>query len=400
MRLSTGHALERSLELIQLRQQALNESHERVSSGKRILRASDDPGATARAERALATSARADANQRGLEASRNAMLQAESTLGDASNLLQHARELIVQAGNPINTDAQRQTLASAIRDTRKQLLETANRGDGAGGFLFGGQGVAAPPFVDTVGGVQFRGTSGQILTASGEPLPMTVDGDHTWLRANTGNGVFVTAPAAANSRGAWIDPGRVADPSALSGDDYAVVFTVTTAPPATSYAITQNGAPTAITAAPYVAGRSISIDGMELVVNGVPADGDRFDITPSTPSMSVLDALESTAAQLGAGLRSGAQVAQTVSMGLRDLDQGLNQLIAVRARLGETLGSIDGAEGRIAESKLLATTERSAAEDVDMAQAVSEFQNRQTSYDAALKAYSMVQRLSLFEYLR
>ena len=69
------------------------------------------------------------------------------------------------------------------------------------------------------------------------------------------------------------------------------------------------------------------------------------------------------------------------------------------ARLGETLGSIDGAEGRIAESKLLATTERSAAEDVDMAQAVSEFQNRQTSYDAALKAYSMVQRLSLFEYL-
>ncbi len=397
MRLSTGHALERSLEMIQLRQQALNESHERVSSGKRILRASDDPGATARAERALATSARSDANQRGLEASRNAMLQAESALGDATNLLQHARELIVQAGNPINTDAQRQTLASAIRDTRKQLLETANRGDGAGGFLFGGQGVAAPPFVDTVGGVQFRGTSGQILTASGEPLPMTVDGDHTWLRANTGNGVFVTA---ATSRGAWIDPGRVADPSALSGDDYAVVFTVATAPPATSYAITRNGAPTAITAAPYTAGRSISIDGMELFIHGVPADGDRFDITPSTPSMSVLDALESTAAQLGAGMRSGAQVAQTVSMGLRDLDQGLNQLIAVRAGLGETLGTIDGAEGRIAETKLLATTERSAAEDVDMAQAVSEFQNRQTSYDAALKAYSMVQRLSLFEYLR
>lgn len=397
MRLSTGHALERSLEMIQLRQQALNESHERVSSGKRIQRASDDPGATARAERALATSARSDANQRGLEASRNAMLQAESALGDATNLLQHARELIVQAGNPINTDAQRQTLASAIRDTRKQLLETANRGDGAGGFLFGGQGVAAPPFVDTVGGVQFRGTSGQILTASGEPLPMTVDGDHTWLRANTGNGVFVTA---ATSRGAWIDPGRVADPSALSGDDYAVVFTVATAPPATSYAITRNGAPTAITAAPYTAGRSISIDGMELFIHGVPADGDRFDITPSTPSMSVLDALESTAAQLGAGMRSGAQVAQTVSMGLRDLDQGLNQLIAVRAGLGETLGSIDGAEGRIAETKLLATTERSAAEDVDMAQAISEFQNRQTSYDAALKAYSMVQRLSLFEYLR
>jgi flagellar hook-associated protein 3 FlgL len=31
---------------------------------------------------------------------------------------------------------------------------------------------------------------------------------------------------------------------------------------------------------------------------------------------------------------------------------------------------------------------------------VSEFQARQTNYDAALKAYSMVQRLSLFDYIR
>ena len=34
------------------------------------------------------------------------------------------------------------------------------------------------------------------------------------------------------------------------------------------------------------------------------------------------------------------------------------------------------------------------------AEAISKFQNMQTGYDAALKSYSMVQRLSLFEYLR
>ena len=32
-------------------------------------------------------------------------------------------------------------------------------------------------------------------------------------------------------------------------------------------------------------------------------------------------------------------------------------------------------------------------------QAISEFQNKQSSYDAALKTYSMVQRMSLFQYL-
>ena len=56
-------------------------------------------------------------------------------------------------------------------------------------------------------------------------------------------------------------------------------------------------------------------------------------------------------------------------------------------------------ELRIADNKLEAQTERSAAEDLDMVQAISDFQNRQTGYDAALKAYSLVQRMSLFNYI-
>ncbi len=53
----------------------------------------------------------------------------------------------------------------------------------------------------------------------------------------------------------------------------------------------------------------------------------------------------------------------------------------------------------ITQTRLAAQTERSTAEDLDMVQAISEFQNRQTGYDAALKAYSLVQRMSLFNYI-
>ena len=35
-----------------------------------------------------------------------------------------------------------------------------------------------------------------------------------------------------------------------------------------------------------------------------------------------------------------------------------------------------------------------------MIAAISDFQNKQTGYDAALKTYAQVQRLSLFDYLR
>ena len=34
-----------------------------------------------------------------------------------------------------------------------------------------------------------------------------------------------------------------------------------------------------------------------------------------------------------------------------------------------------------------------------MVQALSDFQNKQSGYDAALKTYSMVQKLSLFQYI-
>jgi flagellar hook-associated protein 3 FlgL len=60
----------------------------------------------------------------------------------------------------------------------------------------------------------------------------------------------------------------------------------------------------------------------------------------------------------------------------------------------------DGLSSRWADGRFAAQSERSAAEDLDMVEAISGYQNKQTSYDAALKAYAMVQRLSLFEYIR
>ena len=110
--------------------------------------------------------------------------------------------------------------------------------------------------------------------------------------------------------------------------------------------------------------------------------------------------LDRVAAELQTGGRSKAQVAQTVASGLRDIDASIGNLQLQRAMAGESLNRIDAVEGRLAETKLAAQTERSLAEDLDMVQALSDFQNKQTGYDAALKTYSMVQRMSLFEYLR
>ena len=57
-------------------------------------------------------------------------------------------------------------------------------------------------------------------------------------------------------------------------------------------------------------------------------------------------------------------------------------------------------DSRNQDRDLWAKSVQSDAEDLDMVQAVSDFQNKQTSYQAALQSYSIVQRMSLFDYIK
>lgn len=307
MRVTAANSFDQSIANLQRRQQQLTETQNQLTSGKRVLRASDDPAAAARAERALAAMGRADAQLRALDASRNAMQLTESSLGHAGELLQQVREKIVAAGNGSYTDSERLTLAEAIRGLRDDLLTVSNRSDGAGRYLFGGQGADTPPFVDAPGGVVYAGTAGELQAAAGESTPLSIDGRASWL----------AAPDPAN-------PGA---------------------------------------------------------------------------TLSLFAVLDRAVTQLSTPGRTAAEVAQTVSDGLADVDAVAANLGRWRARAGEALNRIDAIGERLAQGKLDAQSDRSAAEDLDLVQAISEFQSRQSGYDAALKTYSMVQRLSLFQYL-
>jgi flagellar hook-associated protein 3 FlgL len=396
MRTSTASNYQTSLDSLVDRQATLSRTQEQMTTGKRVNHASDDPAAAARAERALASERRSVANQRAVDASSNAMTLTESALGDAGGLLQSVREALVAAGNATYTDAERTGVANQIADLRNQLLAVTNRTDGAGTYLFGGQGSNQPPFIDAAGGVQFRGTTGATQAGSGEPLPLTMNGNSTFMQARTGNGVFETRTVT-SAGSAWIDSGSVTDPSLISGSSYSIQFGVVAG--ATTFSVLKDGLPTAQTNVAFAPGQAVQIDGMSAKISGQPANGDVFDIVPSTSTLTVFDVLDKAVADLKTAHRTGTQIAQTNSVNLSNLDSVLGQAISSRSQVGATMNRIDHVTERLSALKLSSQTERSNAEDLDMTQAISDFSNRQTGYDAALKAYSMVQRLSLFNYL-
>jgi flagellar hook-associated protein 3 FlgL len=396
MRISTANAFDSGITNLQNRQSDLSEAQTRLTSGKRVMRASDDPAAAARAERALAGVMRSETSQRSVEASRTAMTQTEGALSDAGELLQQAREALIAAGNASYGDAERKSLSNQLRGIREQLFNAANRSDGAGGHLFSGQGATQPPFVDAPGGVQFQGVSGQASTDPATGLPLSTDGSSTWLGARTGNGVFETQ-AGAGVANAWIGAGQVVDPAALTGSSYTLQFSVGGG--ATTYAVRKDSNPTAVTAAPYVSGQAITVDGMAVNVSGTPATGDSFQMVPAASTLSVFATLDKAVADLAATGRTSAQRLQAGSDNLRNLDSVMGTMSAARSLAGTAINRADGEDARLADQKLTNQTQRSNAEDLDMVQAISSFQNQQTGYDAALKSYSMVQRISLFQYL-
>jgi flagellar hook-associated protein 3 FlgL len=395
MRISTANTFDASVDSLVRRQTALSTAQEQLTTGKRVNRASDDPAAAARAERALAAELRTDATQRAVSASQNAMTLAESALGDAAELLQQIRETMVSAGNGSYSDAERRGMADKIAGLRDQLLTVANRQDGSGTYLFGGQSADHAPFLDAAGGVSFQGTSGQTDAASGDPLPLTVDGRAAWLSARTGNGVFVTSPTVSTGN-AWIDSGRVSDPAALTGSTYSLVFDNTAG--VITYSVMQDGAFT-VGGLPYVSGQAIVVDGLSATVTGTPATGDQFDLTPSTADLNLFNALDQAVEALNTPLRNAGQIAQSNSTYLAAVDAAMGQMQSVRSQVGETLNRIDSATGRLDDLRLASETERNNAEGLDMVRAISDFQNKQTGYDAALKSYSLVQKMSLFNYI-
>ena len=141
-RMGTANTYDNARQNLNVRQNILSGLLENLTSGKRVIRASDDPVAAAQAERALTRINRIQTEQRALEVQRNAVAQAESTLGDAVKLVQNMREIMVAAGGGTLKPEDRKTYTNQLQSLREQLTEVVNRKDTNGIPLLGALGSA------------------------------------------------------------------------------------------------------------------------------------------------------------------------------------------------------------------------------------------------------------------
>ena len=234
MRLGSANTYDRALQNLYSRQTELSNQQEKLTSGKNVNRPSDDPTGAAQAERALTRLARISSDNRSLEVQRSAITLAESTLGDATSLVQKLRELVITAGNAGYSASDRKSVAQEMRGLRDQLFALANARDANGTPLFGALGSASAPFTDSSGGVSFNGVAGQRASTE-TSIPGTMDGQAVWMNVASGNGRFALSTGTSNTGSLWTNTGQVLTPASLTGHNYTITFSVVGA--ATTYSV-------------------------------------------------------------------------------------------------------------------------------------------------------------------
>lgn len=138
MRINTNIAALNSHRMLERNNMSSSRNLERLSSGMRINRASDDAAG-------LAISEKMNAQIRGLKmASKNSLdgvsliQTAEGALNEAHSMLQRMRELAVQAANDTNQSIDRKSMAEEIQELTKEMDRIGNNTEFNGISLFNG----------------------------------------------------------------------------------------------------------------------------------------------------------------------------------------------------------------------------------------------------------------------
>jgi flagellar hook-associated protein 3 FlgL len=367
-----------------------------LASGKKLHSAADDPAAMAQVNQLnvqLSASQQYVTNGNYATSALQLELQAMS---DATNVLQSARDLAVQANNPSLSASQRTDIAAQLTQQLQSLVAIGNRVDGNGNQLFAGTASTTVPFSQSGNTVSYSGSSlvSQVQIGPNQRISSGDTGATVFMNIPAGNGTFTTSGALTNTGTGSIGVGTVSTPSAWVPDTYTISFTNPT-----TFSVT-NSAGTVVTAGNnFKDGDSINFNGTQVPITGTPAAGDTFTVAKAG-NASAFSTLQSLVTTLSSTTASPAQISSQIGGALQQIDNAITNMSNVSASAGARINSITTSQGAAQTLQTNLTTSVSQLSDVDYAAAVTQLNTEELSLQAAQSSYASIARLSLFNYLK
>lgn len=135
---------------------------EQITTGKRINRASDDPGGAEILLGLRTSQTEIEQFQRSTQAANQKLTAADDTLNSYESILDRVRTLVTQGLSDTTTPDARKALATELDTLRTRILNISNTKNN-GEYLFGGTRQNAPPFDPTTAAASATPTTAQYI---------------------------------------------------------------------------------------------------------------------------------------------------------------------------------------------------------------------------------------------
>ncbi len=167
----------------------LNNVQNQIATGKRVNTVSDDPTGASQALALRAAMVDATQYQSNADSAQSFLTASDGALGDATNVLQQARTIAVQAANGTQSAVTMQGLGAQVTGLIRQLTQDANA-DIHGKYLFGGTLTQTQPFKAPAAGAAdptptYVGNSGAVnaILGKGNIMNLSTPGDQAFAGA-------------------------------------------------------------------------------------------------------------------------------------------------------------------------------------------------------------------------
>lgn len=385
-RISFGQISARILDRLFQNYGKLEGIQQQLATGKKVEKASDNPISVAQSMGLRSEIDQFSSFQRNINDGMAYLGTVDTTLQTGNNLYQNMRERAIQASNDSNSSDSRYFIGKEIRgmfDQMVALSNTAFKGD----YIFSGTNSQVAPYELRTATATVRTAPGLLdspFGGIGVPSPL--------YDTNAKDSIFTQGYAVAK----YVLPGSVKANGLTEGTDFTVNYVAGEITYLTPAAATAAAAGINVTFE-WLRRNEKDLDGAQNreIEEGVTS---RINVTASDVygSESQPNAWEAMINLLDGTLNNKPQ---KVRDSIEGIDASLKRQLTALSQNAARVNRLESTQTRNDERIIYTTKLQSDVEDVDFAQAVSDFNMKQAVYDASLKMGAKALSNSLVDFL-
>jgi len=398
----------------------------KISSGKNILVASDDPVRSVELSGMKVVKEQIDQYIRNVDTSDSRMKNIDVNLENLTSLMVRANELMIQASSDVLGASDREAISIEMDQLKEQAFGLANQQDASGVFLFSGYKSKIQPFVKDISGkINYKGDRGVTSLAVSESMVVetNLDGGSLFQNIKVGSNKPISmftlfenmsnsirtaaqavyaleAPTSAeieitnNNYGNWSfditgNEGTASISSELIGDDPIDIITKI------------NAADIGITASfSDNSGKIKLVSNQEGLIKIENLEIEGIENAEKSPtSFITLNAIDSTGSTIGRS-QTLYDTNQLTSSQLNNISETQVHIANFRGKVGARLNLLERQKETLNERDIAIQKDMSKIGDADLAKLVTEMQTMMTSLQASQQAFVKISNLNLFEFIR